>query len=87
MLRDLGEMISGIRAVASPIFGPSGKLIGSLVITGTFARDFDKAYGMHVATAATKFSESIGGTQHQPFNRPPAKDHRFRENRSENKED
>ena len=84
---DLGEMTSGIRAVASPVFGPSGKLIGSLVITGTFAQDFATKYGMHVARAATKFSESIGGTPHQPFNNLPTHEHRFQKNRSKNKED
>ncbi len=64
---DLGEMISGIHAVASPVFGPGAKLIGSLVITGTFAKDFAKKYGTHVARAATKFSELIGGALQPSF--------------------
>jgi DNA-binding IclR family transcriptional regulator len=59
---DLGEMISGIRAVASPVFGPGAKLIGSLAIIGTFAEDCAEGYGSHLARVATRFSESIGGS-------------------------
>jgi DNA-binding IclR family transcriptional regulator len=64
---DLGEMISGIHAVASPVFGPSGKLIGSIVVTGTFAKDAAETYGTCVATAATKFSQLIGGALQPSF--------------------
>jgi DNA-binding IclR family transcriptional regulator len=64
---DLAEMISGIHAIASPVFGPSGKLMGSLVVTGTFAKDSAETYGTGVARAATKFSELIGGTLQPSF--------------------
>jgi DNA-binding IclR family transcriptional regulator len=70
---DLGEMIGGIHAVASPVFGPNGKLIGSLVVTGTFTKDSARSYGNSVAAAATKFSEFIGGALQpsiQRFHRP-----------------
>jgi DNA-binding IclR family transcriptional regulator len=59
---DLGEMIGGIRAVASPVFGLGGKLIGSLAIIGTFTKDFTGTCGKELARAATRFSESIGGS-------------------------
>lgn len=64
---DLGEMTSGIHAVASPVFGPSGKLMGSLVVTGTFGKDAANTYGALVARAATKFSELIGGVIQPAF--------------------
>jgi DNA-binding IclR family transcriptional regulator len=84
---DLGEMSGGISAVASPVFGPSGRLIGSLVVMGTFAREFAEAYGTYVAGAASKFSELIGGAPHKPFNNLPTQGHRFGTKGSENKED
>lgn len=59
---DMGGMKSGIHAVASPVFGPGGKLIGSLAVVGTFAKESAETYGPEVAAAAKKFSESIGGT-------------------------
>ncbi len=62
---DVDEMIGGIRAVASPVFGPGGRLIGSLAIIGTFARDCAETYGKDLARAAARFSESIGGSLHR----------------------
>jgi DNA-binding IclR family transcriptional regulator len=59
---DLGEMIGGIHAAASPVFGPGGKLIVALAIIGTFTKDFTETYGKELARAATRFSESIGGS-------------------------
>jgi DNA-binding IclR family transcriptional regulator len=58
---DLGEMKIGIHAVAAPVFGPSGKLIGSLVVMGTFPKALAKEYGSTVSKAARKFSSLIGG--------------------------
>ncbi|MGO9572193.1 MAG: IclR family transcriptional regulator [Desulfomonilaceae bacterium] len=63
---DLGDMISGIHAVASPVFGPGGKLIGSLAIVGTFPKDLATRYGADVAAAARKFSELIGSGPRVP---------------------
>ncbi len=58
---DVGDMKGGVAAVASPVFGPSGKLIGSLAVVGTFSKDLAETYGSDVAVAAKQFSESIGG--------------------------
>jgi DNA-binding IclR family transcriptional regulator len=64
---DLGEMKTGVHAVASPVFGPGGKLIGSLAIVGTFPQDLAKKYGADIAAAAKKFSELIGGAFQVPI--------------------
>ncbi len=64
---DVGEMKGGVPAVASPVFGPSGKLIGSLAVVGTFHRELAAKYGSGVAVAAKKFSESIGGAPQLSF--------------------
>jgi len=58
---DLGEMKSGVHAVASPVFGPSGNPIGALAVVGTFPRHAAKRHGVEIAVAARKFSEMIGG--------------------------
>jgi DNA-binding IclR family transcriptional regulator len=63
---DLGDMKEGIRAVASPVFGPSGKVIGSLAVVGTFPEESSKKYGSEVAAAAKRFSASIGGSPQMP---------------------
>ena len=64
---DLGDMKNGVRAVAAPVFGPGGKLIGSLAIVGTFHKDSAQRYGSEVAKAARKFSELIGGAPPAPI--------------------
>ncbi|MGB6063477.1 MAG: IclR family transcriptional regulator [Desulfomonilaceae bacterium] len=61
---DLGEMKIGINAVASPVFGPGGRLIGSMAIVGTFPKEFAINYGADTAAAAKRFSELIGGAPH-----------------------
>lgn len=58
---DLGGMQAGIHAVASPVFGPGEKLIGSLAVVGTFPKEVAKRYGARVAGAAHTFSRVIGG--------------------------
>jgi len=59
---DLGEMKSGVNAVAAPVFRSGRKLIGALVVLGTFPRGSAGRHGSKVAVAARKFSELIGGT-------------------------
>ncbi|MFH1113874.1 MAG: IclR family transcriptional regulator [Pseudomonadota bacterium] len=63
---DLGEMHTGIRAVAAPVFGPEGRLIGSLVVMGTFPEELLDTHGVQAAQTARDFSRSIGGVPHEP---------------------
>lgn len=58
---DLGEMKVGIHAVAAPVFGRGGTVIGALVVLGTFPKQMADQYGSYVVRAAREFSESIGG--------------------------
>jgi len=63
---DLGEMKTGIHAVASPVFGPGGKLAGSIVVMGTFPKQSAERYGFETAKTARSFSETIGGIPQDP---------------------
>ncbi len=63
---DRGDMKTGIHAVASPIFGPGAKLIGSILVMGTFPKQFSEKYGSKVAKTAREFSEAFVGTV-KPF--------------------
>lgn len=58
--KDLGEMNPGINAVAAPVFGPRGKLIGSMFIVGTFVRNLADQYGHKLATYAREVSSLLG---------------------------
>jgi len=58
---DLGEMQVGVHAVAAPVFGLGGKLVGSLAVVGTFPKECAEQYGRDVAKAAKEFCKSIGG--------------------------
>jgi DNA-binding IclR family transcriptional regulator len=63
---DLGEMQVGVHAVAAPVFGLGGKLVGSLAVVGTFPRKRAEEYGREVAHAASEFSKLIGGLTGEP---------------------
>ncbi|MEW6112976.1 MAG: IclR family transcriptional regulator [Thermodesulfobacteriota bacterium] len=58
---DLGDMKAGIHAVASPVFGHSGKLIGSIAVVGTFPKERVEKYGSAVAKAGRAFSKLLQG--------------------------
>jgi DNA-binding IclR family transcriptional regulator len=64
---DFGDMVSGVRAAAAPVFGPGGKLIGSLAVVGTFHADAVERYGSEVAKAAKRFSGWLAGTPQGAF--------------------
>ena len=61
---DLGDMKAGIHAVASPVFGPGAKLVGSILVLGTFPKHDLEKYGSETAKRARAFSEAIGGAVH-----------------------
>ena len=68
---DPGDMKGGVRAVASPVFGPGEKLIGAIVVVGTFSRNYTQKYGTILASAADNFSMSIGGLRQSVIPKSP----------------
>lgn len=63
---DLDETKVGIRSVAAPVFGPTGRLIGAFVVIGTFPGHLADEYGRHVARQAQIFSQSLEGRPNPP---------------------
>jgi IclR family KDG regulon transcriptional repressor len=57
---DMGELNPGINAVASPVFGAHGKLLGSIFVVGTFQREHVPVYGTMVAGKAKEVSRMLG---------------------------
>ncbi len=58
--KDPGEVNPGINAVSAPLFGTGGKLIGCLILVGTFALSLLDKYGPRVAEAARQLSRKLG---------------------------
>jgi len=57
---DMGEVISGIRAVASAVLDSGGKPVGSILVVGTFPEEMAEDYGIKVAEAGRELSKAIG---------------------------
>jgi DNA-binding IclR family transcriptional regulator len=57
---DPGDMQAGIHAVASPLFDRGERVIGSILVVGTFPLEMSETYGFRVARAARELSESMG---------------------------
>jgi DNA-binding IclR family transcriptional regulator len=53
---DLGQLQSGINAVSAPVFGFGGKILGCVILFGTFSEDFVPRYGNQVANVASEIS-------------------------------
>ena len=57
---DLGEFAKGINAVASPVFGPGGQVVGVLLLFGTFSDDKVEKFGRKTAAIARQISQKLG---------------------------
>ncbi|MBW2038293.1 MAG: IclR family transcriptional regulator [Deltaproteobacteria bacterium] len=71
---DRGELSPGINAVASPVFGSHGKLIGCLFVIGTFPASLIQQYGSMVAESARKISYALGADVEQIYHHVPMDD-------------
>jgi DNA-binding IclR family transcriptional regulator len=57
---DIGELNPGINAIAAPVFGAPGKLMGTIFIVGTFPESRIAEYGPKVAERAAEASALFG---------------------------
>ncbi len=57
---DPGEMTPQIQALAAPVFGAAGRLVGVLFVTGLISKNRMKPYGRKVAERARQMSRLLG---------------------------
>jgi DNA-binding IclR family transcriptional regulator len=58
--QDVGEITAGVNFVSSPVFGLQEKIIGCIILIGTFAETLIKKYGPKTADVARKVSYKLG---------------------------
>ena len=58
--QDIGEMHPGINAISTPISGPNGKIIGCIILVGTFAESLIEKYGRKVSNMGKRISYKLG---------------------------
>lgn len=58
--QDIGGLQPGINAVSSPIFGPNQRIIGCIILMGTFPEELIETKGEKVAETAKQISWTLG---------------------------
>jgi len=58
--KDAGGLQPGINAVSSPVFGPHDRIIGCLILMGTFPVEQMDEKGSRAAETAARISEALG---------------------------
>jgi DNA-binding IclR family transcriptional regulator len=60
--KDIGQITPGVNVVSAPVFAHHGKMIGCLILIGTFPKSAIKTYGPKVASTARQISFKLGAT-------------------------
>ena len=58
--QDVGEITAGVNFVSAPVFGLQEKIIGCIILIGTFAETLIEKYGPKTADVARKVSYKLG---------------------------
>lgn len=58
--QDIGEVAPGVNIVSAPVFGLHEKVIGCIILVGTFSERTIKEYGPKVASIAQQASHKLG---------------------------
>lgn len=58
--QDIGGITPGVNVVSSPLFAHRGKMIGCLILIGTFSENKISEYGPKVAGMARQISQKLG---------------------------
>jgi len=58
--QDIGEVTPGVNVVSAPVFGVREKIVGSIILIGTFAASKIQEYGPKVGCAAKQISHKLG---------------------------
>lgn len=60
---DIGGLQAGINAVSAPIFGPHHRIIGCVILMGTFSEELIAANGEKVTETAKQISSALGADE------------------------
>jgi len=58
--QDVGEITAGVNFVSAPVFGVQEKIIGCIILIGTFAESLIEKYGPKTADVARRISYKLG---------------------------
>ena len=58
--QDKGGLQPGINAVSAPVFGPAGRIIGCVILIGTFPDALMQKHGQKVAGVVRRISRKLG---------------------------
>ena len=58
--QDKGEFQHGINAISAPVFGPAGRIIGCVLLIGTFPDALIQKHGQKVAGVVRQISGKLG---------------------------
>jgi DNA-binding IclR family transcriptional regulator len=58
--QDVGEITPGVNFVSAPVFGLQEKIIGCIILIGTFAESLIEKYGPKTASIARQISYKLG---------------------------
>src|SRR4030043_1347130 len=58
--QDVGEITAGVNFVSAPVFGLQEKIIGCIILIGTFAETLIEKYGPKTADVARRVSYKLG---------------------------
>lgn len=58
--QDIGEMTLGVNFVSAPVFGMQEKIIGCIILIGTFTESLIEKYGPKIADVARQISYKLG---------------------------
>jgi len=58
--KDVGEVTQGVHFVSAPVFGVQEKIIGCIILIGTFAENLIGKYGPKTADVARQISYKLG---------------------------
>jgi DNA-binding IclR family transcriptional regulator len=65
--QDKGGLQPGINAVSAPVFGPTERIIGCVILIGTFSDTLMTQYGRKVADIVKRISGSLGADIDQVY--------------------
>ena len=58
--QDVGEVTTGVNFISAPVFGVQEKIIGCIILIGTFAESLIEKYGPKTADFARRISYKLG---------------------------